>query len=265
MYSEVIAKINLSVKKKEEQFLNYKVSYAINGMLAGAYVGLGIILILIIGGSLYQQFPFIVPIAMGLSFGLALTLVFMAGADLFTGNTMVLPLSVFCGNLRWQTALKMLFVNYLSNFLGSVFLAIIIYYSGVLKYEQINNFLQFMAHKKNQLDPLSLFCRGILCNWLVALCVWCCYRLQSESAKIMLIFWCLFGFITPGYEHSIANMSLLTLARLHHFAEENLWQEIFYNLTFVSLGNIFSGMFLVAGSYFLMSESTKVANEWKEI
>lgn len=260
MYSDVIKKINHSAKIKEELFLKHKAAYIINGMLAGAYIGLGIVLIVVIGGSLFQTYPSFVPIVMGVSFGIALALVMMAGADLFTGNTMVLPLSVFCGKMRMQVAIRMLIVNYAANFLGSIIFAAIVYYSGIFKSEQFSDFLIYMAHKKSHLDPISLFFRGVLCNWLVALSVWCCYRLQSESAKILMIFCCLFGFITPGYEHSVANMTLLSLAEFFNTTGINLWSDILYNLTFVSLGNIFSGTFLVAGSYFLISKNTKSLN-----
>jgi len=64
-----------------------------------------------------------------------------------------------------------------------------------------------------------------------------------------MIFWCLFAFIGSGFEHSIANMTLLTLAMLMPATEGLTWSACAYNITVVTLGNIVGGAVMVAGVY----------------
>lgn len=80
--------------------------------------------------------------------------------------------------------------------------------------------------------------RGILCNILVCLAVWCFFKLKSESGKLIMIFWCLFAFITTGYEHSVANMTLLSAALLIPHPMQISMAGFWYNMTAVTLGNI---------------------------
>lgn len=87
--------------------------------------------------------------------------------------------------------------------------------------------------------PVSeLFFRGILCNWLVCLAIWTASRTKSDAAKIMLIFWMLFAFVASGYEHSVANMTFLSLALLLPHPDAISAAGLFHNLIPVTLGNI---------------------------
>lgn len=103
--------------------------------------------------------------------------------------------------------------------------------------------------------PFSeLFFRGILCNWLVCLALWMSSRAKSETAKLVLIWWCLFAFIASGYEHSVANMTLLSVAVLLPNHPETVsiagW---FHNMIPVTLGNIIGGGVFVGMAYWLIS------------
>jgi nitrite transporter NirC len=112
-----------------------------------------------------------------------------------------------------------------------------------------------VAAQKMSLDGGEAFIRGILCNWLVCLAVWCSSRTQSDVAKLVMIFWCLFAFIASGFEHSIANQTLLSMAMfLPHGADISL-QGFIHNQVYVVAGNIVGGGIMVgmvywfAGSY----------------
>ncbi len=85
------------------------------------------------------------------------------------------------------------------------------------------------------LGPLEAFIRGILCNWLVCLAVWISLKTQSDSAKLIMIFWCLFAFISSGYEHSIANQTLLSLAMFLPHGPEISIGGFIHNYVFVGL------------------------------
>ena len=147
-------------------------------------------------------------------------------------------------------------LSWLGNLLGAVLLAVLLLYSTVLNptsgaAPQNPGYLllQELAAKKMSLAPLALFTRGILCNWLVCLAVWCTYRMQSESGKLIMIFWCLYAFVAAGFEHSVANMTLFSLALLQPHTAAVSWGGMGYNLLWVSLGNALGGALLVGGAY----------------
>ena len=104
---------------------------------------------------------------------------------------------------------------------------------------------------------MQLFLRGLLCNVLVCLATWMCYKLKEETAKILMIFWCLFTFITAGFEHSVANMSFLAMGlMLPHGANVSIMGYI-HNIGWVSLGNFVGGILFVGIPYYLISMKKK--------
>lgn len=136
--------------------------------------------------------------------------------------------------------------------MGAIFFAIIAAQSGVI---HDTNWILTVASKKMHASFYTLFLRGILCNWLVVLAVWCTFRLKTEVAKLIMIWWCLLGFVGSGYEHSIANMTLLTLANLlpNHGDFAISWSGMMHNLVPVTLGNIISGMLFMGIPYYVIS------------
>ena len=97
--------------------------------------------------------------------------------------------------------------------------------------------------------PLELLMRGILCNWLVCLALWMSARTKSDAAKCILIFWCLFAFIASGFEHSVANMTLFAIALFGNHPDTVTIGGMFYNLLWVSIGNIIAGVVFMAAAY----------------
>jgi nitrite transporter NirC len=95
--------------------------------------------------------------------------------------------------------------------------------------------------------------RAILANWFVCLGVWMAVRVKSETARILLIWWCMFTFITSGYEHSIANMCGLMLGLLLPHGENITWAGYAYNVGLATIGNIIGGALFVAGAYWVGS------------
>ncbi len=106
MYSEEINKISSTAKAKVELLRNNKIGYLISSALAGIYVGIGIILIFTLGGSLEADKSPYVKLVMGLSFGIALSLVIMAGSELFTGNNMVMTIGTLNKKTSWKDTLS---------------------------------------------------------------------------------------------------------------------------------------------------------------
>lgn len=112
--------------------------YIVSSMLAGLFVGLGIILIFTIGGLLAPVHAPAMKIVMGASFGIALSLVLMAGSDLFTGNNMVMVVSTLNKKTTWLDTLKIWLYSYLGNFAGSLLVAAIFVWTGLAKGERPN-------------------------------------------------------------------------------------------------------------------------------
>jgi nitrite transporter NirC len=98
---------------------------------------------------------------------------------------------------------------------------------------------------------MQLFWRAVLANWLVCLGVWMAARIQNEAARLLMIWWCMFTFITCGFEHSIANMFGLLLGLFVPHSESISWVGYWYNLGLATLGNIVGGAVFVAGMYWL--------------
>ena len=227
--------------------------YFILSALAGIYLGFGIALIFSVGGPLAAAGSAVVKLVMGVSFGIALTLVIFAGSELFTGNNMIGAIGGLSRSLSWSQVIQLNAWSWTGNLAGSLVLAWLIVQSGVFANGPAMELIEKAAAAKMSLPAWELFVRGILCNWLICLAVWMTGRTTNDTAKILLIFWCLFAFIGTGFEHSIANQSLLGMALfLPHEAAVN-WAAFWYNQLFVVLGNLVGGGLFVGGLYWLVS------------
>ena len=116
-----------------------------------------------------------------------------------------------------------------------------------------------LTAKKMNIPAGQLFLRAVLANWLVCLGVWMAARVKSETARILLIWWCMFTFITSGYEHSVANMCGLMLGLLLPHSETVTWAGYGYNLGLATAGNIVGGAVFVAGLYWVGSPRARTA------
>jgi nitrite transporter NirC len=143
-------------------------------------------------------------------------------------------------------------LTWLGNLAGAVALAALFWLGGggaILK--QGADLAYNIADAKMHAAPLALVAKGILCNWLVCLALWTSARTTNDAAKLILIFWCLFAFIASGFEHSVANMTLFAIALFGNHPDTITIGGMFYNLLWVSIGNIIAGVVFVAFGYFL--------------
>ena len=227
--------------------------YLILSALAGIYLGFGIALIFSVGGPLAAAGSPVVKLVMGVSFGSALTLVIFAGSELFTGNNLIGTIGGLTRSLTWAQVMQLNAWSWLGNLAGSLGLAWLIVQSGVFAKGPTTELIEKVASVKMSLPAWELFVRGILCNWLICLAVWMTGRQSNDTEKIVLIFGCLFAFIGTGFEHSIANQSLLGMALfLPHDAAVS-WGAFWYNQLFVVLGNLVGGGLFVGGLYWMVS------------
>lgn len=207
----------------------------------------------------------------GAIFGTGLMLVVLCGAELFTGNTLILA-GVLTRKVSLGSMLKNWLFVYIGNFAGSVLLAFLVVHSGLLG--SSGNLLGAITVKiaaaKTALPFSQALILGVLCNWLVCLAVWMSTGARSTCGKMMAIFFPIWLFIASGFEHSIANMFYIAAGIFaktvpeYLYAAQSLglspellaglnWQNLFItNLLPVTLGNLLGGGVLVAGLYWLI-------------
>jgi nitrite transporter NirC len=223
--------------------------FLVRTMLAGAYIGIGVLILATAGGPLEAAGSPFAPLVKGLVFGVALTIVVVAGAELATSAMMILTQGVLLRRVGWVRAALTLLACLGGNLLGSLVFGGLVHLSGVLAPgtaggATIATMLEHKAHETGG----QLFVRGILCNLLVCLAIWGAGRLTSEGARIAMVFACVMVFITSGFEHVVANMTTFSLGLFGGLPGATV-AEMARNITFVGLGNLVGGAVLVGAAY----------------
>jgi nitrite transporter len=249
MYQSTIDQFAETAASKVRAIKDNPLGFMIGSAMAGAYVGLAIILIFSLGQLVDAS---IRPLVMGASFGVALALVIFAGAELFTGHTMIMTIGVLRGTTPLSGLGRSWVMTWTGNLIGSVLVASIFIMGGggqILKSGA--DMIYTVAAAKMHAAPLELVARGILCNWLVCLAIWSAARAKDDAGKSIMIFWCLFAFIASGYEHSVANMTVFAIALLSTHPDTVTLGGAVYNLAWVTLGNVIAGVVFMGGAYVL--------------
>jgi formate/nitrite transporter len=184
----------------------------------------------------------------GVGFSLGLILVIVGGAELFTGNALI----VMAWASRWVSTVSLLknwALVYLGNLAGALGAAALVYLSGILSLGDgaVGRTSMVIAAAKVSLPPDQAFFRGILCNALVCLAVWLCFAARDATGKILAIIWPISAFVALGFEHSVANMYLIPIGMAAGAAFD--LAGLLHNLVWVTLGNIIGGAGGVALAY----------------
>ena len=223
--------------------------FLVRTMLAGAYIGIGVLIMVTAGGPLVQAASPWAPLIQGLVFGVALTIVVVAGGELATSAMMIITQGVFRRSVRPGRAALTLLAVFLGNLVGAAVFAALLRASGVLApTTAAGKTIAAMIEHKSAETTSQLFFRGILCNLLVCLAIWCAGRLENEGAKIAVIFACVMVFITSGFEHVVANMTTFSFGLIAGLPHATVG-EFARNLLAVGLGNLVGGGLLVGASY----------------
>jgi formate transporter len=235
------------------------------GILAGVFIGLGAMFCTVVTTGLGLGFG-LTKLLGGLSFCLGLILVVMAGAELFTGNCLIV-MSWMSGRTSFAKLLRNWGLVYFANLLGALSLAGLMFYTYQWMFNDygvgVNALL--IANAKVNLSFGSALARGILCNVLVCLAVWLCFSARTVTGKILSILFPITAFVAAGFEHSIANMyfipmgillanqpAVLGAAGLTASSVSNLnWAGFIANLVPVTIGNIIGGGILIGAIYWL--------------
>jgi nitrite transporter len=246
--------------KDKAQTLTSPLRYAALSVLAGAYVGVAVVLMVSVAGPLAASGSPATKLVQGAVFGIALTLVVFAGAELFTGNNMTMLIGWLRGGVSGGAALLVNLASLVGNFAGSLVFAAMVHWSGVLataapgKPAPGNSMIASIVTAKMHASDSQLFWRAVLCNMLVCLGLWMAMRTRSDGAKLAVLFWVLLAFIASGFEHSVANMTIFSLAVFNHAAG---WGDLAHNLLLTVPGNILGGAIVVGLPYAFSSRSER--------
>ena len=202
----------------------------------------------------------------GFVFSLGLVLVIVAGAELFTGNNLLVMACV-----DKKISFKQLMINWVvvffGNLVGSLGVVFLIYLSDqwLISDGAVGAKAVMIANSKVNLNFIVAFSRGILCNAMVCMAVWLCFACHTVTDKILAIIFPIAGFVAMGFEHSIANMYFIPAGMIAQMNPDihslinasvdlsNLNISGFmFNLLAVTLGNIVGGSVFVGLIYWFI-------------
>lgn len=219
-------------------------------ILAGAFIAFGAMLYTVaMTGSGLGFGP--TRLIGGAAFSLGLILVIIGGAELFTGNSLIV-MAWASRRITLRAMLRNWTIVYLGNLIGAVGMAVLVHLSGVLSLGDgaAGATAVAIAGAKIHLDPFQAFVRGVLCNILVCLAVWMSFAAHNVSGKVLVIAFPVMAFVALGFEHSIANMYLVPVGMLQ--GGGGSIGDMLLNLLVVSAGNIVGGGVLVAMVYWVV-------------
>ena len=231
------------------------------GVLAGAFIGLGALYFTLVASDTQLSFG-VARVLGGVAFSLGLILVIVGGAELFTGNNL-LVMAWADGKITTAEILRNWALVYASNAVGAIGLAVVVYLSrhaGMNEGEVGLAYLKIAA-AKTALPFWEAFFKGVLCNLLVCLAVWMALAGRSVTDKVFAIIFPISAFVAAGFEHSVANMYFIplgimlkggTVAPAGVDLASLDWGGFAGNLMPVTLGNIFGGSVMVALVYYLI-------------
>jgi formate/nitrite transporter len=221
------------------------------GLLAGAFIAFGAMYYTLVTTGADMGFG---PAQMlgGIAFSLGLVLVVVGGAELFTGNTLIVMAWAERRITTRQLARNWVLV-YLANFGGALGTALLLAWSGTLALGDgaVAATAVRIAEAKVALPFGEALVRGILCNTLVCLAVWLCFAAHDVASKAIAIVFPISAFVALGFEHSVANMYLIPVGWLAGATAVTPW-GLLANLIPVTLGNVIGGGLFVAAVYWVI-------------
>lgn len=240
-------------------------------VLAGAFIALGAMLSTVAVTGAAAALPWgVTRLLAGTVFSLGLVLVVVGGAELFTGNNL-LVMAWVGGKVGTRALLRNWAVVYAGNFLGALGTAGLVFLSGQYLFAKGAVGAAALSIAAAKLEPSfgRLFALGVLCNALVCLAVWLSYSARSTADRILAVVPPVTAFVAAGFEHCVANMYFLPLALLvRDFAPEDFWAAVgqrpeawaqlswghflWGNLVPVTLGNLVGGGVLVGLIYWFV-------------
>ncbi len=231
-------------------------------VLAGMFIAMGGMYMLFMKSD--PTIPFLATQLLGsFAFLLGLFLVICAGAELFTGNTLLICAKM-SKKIAWSTMFKNWAIVWLGNLVGSLFMVAILFFSNfwAINGDAVGNAMITVATSKIAQPWHVIMLKGIICNLLVCLAVWIGYASRTVVDKFFGIMLPITAFVACGYEHCVANMFFLPmglvmkLSGFNYIGSADISQldvfGIFYNISAATIGNIIGGAVLVGLVYWII-------------
>lgn len=235
--------------KKVKNLNNSPLQFFTKAGLAGTYIGFAVIFAFRLGDAFYQAGSPVTSLIAGMAFSLALLTIVIGGVELFTGNAMYATMGVLAKQSTIKDLIRVWIATYFGNLAGILFFTVLFLGTGLFDSIQPDHYLLAAVEGKMNLTLSEMFFRGILCNWLVCLAIWIPMQTKDFTAKVMLIMIIVSAFFVSGYEHSIANMALFSIALSVPHPETITFAGAIINLLVVTVGNIIGGGVFVGAAY----------------
>jgi formate/nitrite transporter len=231
-------------------------------VLAGAFIALGAMFATVVTAD-SADVPFgINRLAGGVVFSLGLVLVVVAGAELFTGNNLIV-MAWADRRITLRRLLRNWGIVYAGNLVGAVATALLVYAARQYEFgdDAVGLNALAIANTKASLGWGQAVALGVLCNALVCLAIWLSYAARSVTDKVLAVIFPITAFVAAGFEHSVANMYFLPIGLLvkttsladgGDYADLTLSNAVFANLVPVTIGNVFGGAVMVGLVYWLV-------------
>jgi formate/nitrite transporter len=240
------------------------------GVLAGAFIALGaIFMTVVLTGA--EELPWgVARLLAGLVFSLGLILVIVGGAELFTGDSLMI-VAYASRRIALAALLRAWSLVYVGNIVGAVGTAALVFLAGHYGFAggAVGKTALAVAAAKAALPTVQLFFLAVLCNVLVCLAVWMSFGGRTTTDKVMVIVPPIAAFVAAGFEHSIANLYLLPYAlAIKAWAGAEFWTALgldagaaypdltvggtLHNIVVATLGNLVGGSLMVGAVYWLV-------------
>jgi formate transporter len=239
------------------------------GVLAGAFIALGaMFMTVVLTGS--SELPWgVARLLGGLVFSLGLILVIVGGAELFTGDSLMV-LACASGRISVAALARTWALVYLGNVIGAVATAALVFFAAQHEFAggAVGKTALALAASKASLPTVQLFFLALLCNVLVCLAVWMSFGAQTAGGKVAVIVPPVTAFVAAGFEHSIANLYLLPYGlAIKAWASPEFWATIgqdaaafpgltvagtLHNIGVATAGNLIGGSLLVGAVYWFL-------------
>ncbi|MDU9375574.1 Nitrite transporter NirC [Methanocorpusculaceae archaeon Sp1] len=248
----------------------------VRAFLAGVYIAMGAALATV-GSTGVADFlgPGFGQLITGALFPVGLVLVVLTGAELFTGDAMFAPMAILQGQTSLKGLIYLWIVVYIGNLIGSLFMAVLVSYGPYTVWDAagvatISAFgtraIAIATAKVSYFGPmgiLSVFFKGILCNWLVCLAIFLALAADEVISKIVAIWFPIMAFVASGYEHCVANMyfipaGIITNAIGGGSANTEIlnWGTMWTsNIIWSTIGNIVGAVIFMAVIYYYCYKS----------
>lgn len=239
------------------------------GILAGAFIAFGgLFSTVVLSGS--DALPWgVARLLAGFVFSLGLILVIVGGAELFTGDTLMV-MAYASDKISLSRLLRVWGLVYIGNIIGSLATVALVFASGHYGYGGglIGKTALGIAASKSALPGLQVLALSILCNVLVCLAVWMCFGARTITDKVMVIVPPIAAFVAAGFEHCVANMYLLPFGlAIKYWGDASFWtrtglsaenyaaltpENVLHNISIATLGNLIGGSLLVGIVYWFV-------------